>query len=411
MHKRGTETEESEAGNEEKEKNKEKKESFFIRHKGAVAATALMGTIIGAGILGIPYVVAKAGFLYGFILIFLLGIAFLYLNLFLGEVVLRTKEQRQLPGYANQYLGIWGKRLMTFSLFVGLYGALTAYLIGEGATLHAIFKVGVPLYYTLGFFAVVAYIIYRGVKAAGKAELILISLLFVVVAAIGIFSFRDLQFSRLATSNLKHLFLPYGVILFAYMGLPAIPEMQEIIGHDKKLLKRAILLGAVLPIILYAVFTFFIVGLVGLDQFELLQPNERIATVALSMYTEPLLGILANLLAMLSMFTSFLTIGIALTEVYQYDYGLSRGKALLLTLSLPLAVAGFNLTTFLSALAITGAVGGGLDGILVVLMYWKAKVRGDRMPEYSLPPHFLLGTLLMVLFALGIAYQLWVSFG
>ncbi len=395
---------------EPKEPKKAHAESFFIRHKGKVATAALMGTIIGAGILGIPYVVAKAGFLYGFILMFLLGIAFLYLNLFLGEVVLRTKEQKQLPGYAGKYLGIWGKRLMTFSLFVGLYGALTAYLIGEGATLHALFGAGAPLYYTLGFFVVVSFIIYRGVKATGNAEFILISLLLLVVAAIGIISFRDLQFSRLVSSNLKYLFLPYGVILFSYMGLPAIPEMQELVGKDKKLMKRAIVVGSMIPIALYLVFTFFIVGLVGVEQFELLRPNERIATVALSMYTYPLLGILANLLAMLSMFTSFLTIGIALSEVYQYDYGISRKKALLLTLSIPLLIAGFNLTTFLSALAITGAIGGGLDGILVVLMYWKAKVRGDRMPEYSLPPHFLLGTLLMVLFALGIAYQLWVSF-
>ncbi|MBT5924666.1 hypothetical protein HOH30_02990, partial [Candidatus Woesearchaeota archaeon] len=57
---------------------------FFGRHRVAIAATTLLGTIVGAGILGIPYVIAQTGILYGFILIVLLGIMYLFLNLFLG---------------------------------------------------------------------------------------------------------------------------------------------------------------------------------------------------------------------------------------------------------------------------------------------------------------------------------------
>ena len=72
--------------------------SFFSRHKFWIAVTTLVGTIVGAGILGIPYIVAKAGFLVGFILMLILGIAFIFLNLFAGEIVLRTKEQHQLTG-------------------------------------------------------------------------------------------------------------------------------------------------------------------------------------------------------------------------------------------------------------------------------------------------------------------------
>jgi len=41
----------------------------------------LCGTVIGAGVLGIPYVIAQAGFLTGLLLIFILGIATLFINL------------------------------------------------------------------------------------------------------------------------------------------------------------------------------------------------------------------------------------------------------------------------------------------------------------------------------------------
>ncbi len=380
---------------------------FFARHKLAVASTTLIGTIVGAGILGIPYVVAKTGFLYGLCLMVLIGVTFLFLNLFLGEVVLRTKEQHQLPGYAGKYLGRWGKRVMTVSMLIGLYGALTAYLIGEGVTLHALFRFGSPWLFTLIFFALVSYIVYRGVKTTGKAELFLIILLFLVVTVIGFLSYQNIQLDNLTAKDITKIFIPYGVILFACIGMPAIPEMQEELGRDKRLMKKALIIGSLLPIILYIVFTFIILGMVGLEQFELLQPNQRIATVALSLYFHPLLGIFANLLASLAMFTSFLTIGTALLEIYHFDYGFSRRTALLLTLSLPLLIALFKLTTFMTILALTGAVAGGLDGTIITLMYWKAKVLGERKPEYSLPMLRPVGLILIIMFLLGLVYQLW----
>ena len=137
--------------------------------------------------------------------------------------------------------------------------------------------------------------------------------------------------------------------------------------------------------------------------------QERIATVALSLFAQPLLGTLVNLLAVLTMFTSFLTISIALTEIYKYDYGLSNAKAALFALFPPLLITLMDLTTFSAVLDITGAIAGGFDGILIVLMYWQAKKKGDRTPEYSLPTHTILGWALILMFAVGIMYEIGIS--
>ena len=108
------------------------------------AIATMVGTIIGAGVLGLPYVVSQAGFLTGMITILGVGLVVLLLYLYLGETVLRTKGFHQLTGYAEKYLGKWGKGLMTFAMVFGTYGALIAYLIGEGEALAAIFG-GEPL--------------------------------------------------------------------------------------------------------------------------------------------------------------------------------------------------------------------------------------------------------------------------
>jgi tyrosine-specific transport protein len=383
---------------------------FFSRNKFVITIATLVGAIVGAGILGIPYVIAKAGFIYGSVLIVVLGLTLMLVNLFMGEVVLRTKKQHQLTGYAEKYLGKWGKRGMAFALLFLGYGALTAYLIGEGETLFRIFGIGNPLIYSLIFFVITFFIISKGVKAMGKAEFILISLLFIVVILVGIFSFNQISLTNFSGGDLAYFFLPYGVIFFALHASPAIPELQEVLGKEKKKMKLAIIIGTLIPIVLYVVFSFFIIGVVGLDNFESLAPNERIATIALSFYSIPILGILANLIAVLAMFTSFLTLGIAVQEVYEYDYGLSRVKSLLLTFSVPLLILLFDLTTFITIIGITGAIAGGVDGILITLMYWKAKTLGNRKPEYNLKVSKVLGFLVIAIFSLGIIYQLWSNF-
>jgi len=90
-------------------KKGEREKGFFANHRTAMAATTLIGTIVGAGLLAIPYVISQTGFLIGFIITVLLGLSFLFLNLITGEIVLRTKEQHQITGYTGKYLGPWGK--------------------------------------------------------------------------------------------------------------------------------------------------------------------------------------------------------------------------------------------------------------------------------------------------------------
>jgi len=379
---------------------------FFGQKKQLIATSTLIGTIVGAGMLGIPYVVSQAGLLYGLGLILILGLAFIILYLMMGEVVLRTKEQHQMAGYAGKYLGPVGKRIMTLISFVAIYGALTAYLIGEGVSLHAIFKVGSPLLYTLIFFVIGVSIVWRGIKSTGKAELYLIILLLSVVIIIGFYSLDKIEEKNLTVFNPQHFFLPYGIILFSLLGFAAIPEMQEELGADKKLMRKSIIVGATIPVILYLLLAFITVGMIGEEKFAQLEPNQRIATIALSMFSHPLLGLFANALAVLAMFTSFLSLSMALIELYEFDYKFNHTLAVVLTFVLPIFVVLMKVTSFIAILALTGGVAGGLEGILIVMMYVKAKKKSDRVPEYNLNIPFFVLAFLISLFALAIVYEI-----
>ena len=142
----------------------------------------------------------------------------------------------------------------------------------------------------------------------------------------------------------------------------------------------------------------------------MLEPNERVATVALSIYGNQVFGTLANIFAILTLFTSFLALGLALIDTYQFDFGFSKPIAFFLTFSLPIVFVVFNVVTFVGILGFTGAIAGGLEGILIMAMHYRAKRRGDRIPEYSIPTNLLLCVFVGLLLLAGIVYTVVVKF-
>jgi len=369
-----------------------------MKKRGLEAIATLMGTVVGAGIFGIPYVVAKAGFLTGLMNIILIAGLVLIMKLYLGEVVLRTKGNHQLTGYAGKYLGKSGKRIMTFVMMFGIYGALLAYLIGEGRAFSAIFG-GSAFLYSLLFFIFVTILIFIGLKVIKEYELYMIMVVIVIVFLISLFSFKQINLDNLTGFNLGDIFLPYGVVLFAFLGSVAVPEMKEILEEDKKKLKKCIIIGSLLVLVVYLVFTFFVVAVTGFDTTE-------IATLGLGKVLGKKMLIVGNLFAVFAMATSFLTLGLAMKEMYNYDYGFSKNLSWFLTCSVPFGLFLLGFQNFIKTIGYVGSIAGGIEGMLIVFMAWRAVKMGDRKPEYSIVKGRLIGVILIAVFILGIVYQL-----
>jgi len=185
------------------------------------AISTLVGFTIGAGILGIPFVVAKAGFLTGILNILVIGIFILMLNLYLGEITLRTKGLHQLSGYARIYLGKIGNYLMVLSFAIFTYGALIAYIIKTGEFLNALLSPifgGTNLIYSLLFFIISFVIVYEGIKIIEKSELSMVFLIFIIIIILAIVAIPNLNINNLTDFNVNNFFIPYGVVLFAFLA-------------------------------------------------------------------------------------------------------------------------------------------------------------------------------------------------
>jgi len=227
-----------------------------------------MGTIIGAGIFGIPYVVARSGIVPSFFCFFLLGGVSFLIHLFLGEITLRTEQKHRLAGYAKRYLGGWGSSLVAFSVVLGTILSLVAYIILGGRFLKIFFSFCLPSFnitdfrLSLIFALFLLPFLFKGIKMIAKTELISNAIFGLIIVLVFLFSLPNFDFNNFSLLNSSDIFLPYGVILFALTGWSAVPEMTEILksSEDKKKLKKAIIFSIIAAICIYLIFILAVVG-------------------------------------------------------------------------------------------------------------------------------------------------------
>jgi len=358
------------------------------------AIATLVGTTIGAGIFGIPFVVSKIGFIPGILYLIILGIFMLLLNLSYGELILRTPGDHQLTGYGNIYLGKFGRSLATLALFISLYGALLAYLIKIGEFLALIFGLDEPILFSVLFFIWAGIAIYLGLRAVSVLEVLIVVFLLGLIFLIGILGLGRIEPANFSGMDLSFLFLPYGVILFALSGSAVIPEMEEILRNEHHNLKKSIIIGSLIPLIVYILFVLVIVGICG--NFV---SDDTITNLPL--FLPKWIVFLGATLAILAMGSSFLSLGYVLREVWFRDFKFSKFSGFILACfpSLVLFLAGAK--SFIGILGITGAAAGGLTGILILILSQKVKKTGKQEPAYSLNLSKFFIFILFLMFLVG----------
>jgi tyrosine-specific transport protein len=371
-----------------------------MKNKTFQAITALVGTTIGAGIFGLPFVVAKIGFALGVVYLLALGLLTLLLNLCYGEVILRTPGDHQLTGYSKIYLGKWGRAIAFLALLLTVYGALLAYFIKIGEFLSFVFGFGFPVYWSFFFLVLAGLALFFGLRTVGPLEGLLVVVLLGLIVFLSFLGFPKLELANFSGLDLNFLFLPYGVMLFALSGSSVVPEMEEILRQEHGNLKKAIILGTTVPLAFYFLFVTLVVGICG-------RLTSDDAVLGLAFFLPTWIVDLGAVLGTLTMGTSFLTLGYVLREVYFRDFGIPKILSWVLVCLGPPVFYFLGAQNFIGIIGATGALMGGLTGILIVLMFLKSKKMGERGPTYVLPLPKFLPLLLVFVFILGIVWQIW----
>lgn len=362
------------------------------------ASATLIGTVIGAGILAIPYAVSQGGLTIGLVLLLVLGFLIGLRHLMLAEIALRTPHSHQMPGYAGIHLGGIFKYFDFGIVVVGGLGSMLAYMIGEGEVLAAIFG-GSPFNWALAFFIVASLFVYFGLNIVKHSELVMTLAIFVITLLIGVFSWRQLNIANLFFSSSGDWVLPYGVILFAYTGAVAIPEMRRQLRGRESDFPKAIVLASVVIFLVYFIFTVLVLGVTG-------DRTTEVATIGLGQVVGSRLLLIGNLLAFFTMGTSFLTVSLGLRDMFRFDYHLPPPLAWFIVVILPLIIFVLGARDFIKIISLIGGVLAGLQTVIIVLTFWRARLTGWRRPEFTLGPMRIAGTLIILIFLIGVVATL-----
>ena len=346
-------------------------------------------TIVGCGIdsgcLGTAYSARLAGFPVITFWLIVSGITTLFSMYYVAETALRTRKLVQLPGLAERYVGPIGKILIFLAVTLNSFSCLIAYFDGSADIINSL--LGVPGWVgTLMFLIPGMLVVWMGLKAvgmAGKYLSIAMALMLIILCGASLIS-KDADLSRLFTSNWSYAIPIFNVAAFSYIGQYLVPDLARGLSHDPKKLAPAMLVGQII--------TAALLILVPLGCFAMSPADEitEVATIAWGQALGQWALYLANIFALIAMFTSFCPISQTLISNIVDFFRLRsdsdnriRLPIMVLIYGIPLILVFGGLVGFVDAIYFSGTFCAAIMAILPVFMVNSARKHGDIEPVWN----------------------------
>ncbi len=351
-------------------------------------ARPLIGTVVGVGIFGLPYVFGQAGFVIGMLELALIAALSLLTYFIYSDLLAVNKGHVRFVAVVGNQLGPVGRALASFGFFGSLWGAMLAYIIVGGQfTANVLRPVlgGAVFHYQIVFWLLASICVVGGTLFVRRLQAWLIPTFFVLIVFLALFALPNLHPEYLTTWNPNQALLPFGALLFSFSGFSAVPECREALGRRKNLSRSALVLGTILIAALYALFCFAILGMTG--PFTSTQ-----AVDGLRFSTGSWLTIFVSVIGLCTVFTAFISVGNGVMNSLMYDF---RGRFLSswwLTITIPACLFLFGARDFIHVIGATGGLLGGLCGVVLLLAYERARLTG-QLPKRALTiPQWLVGS-------------------
>jgi tyrosine-specific transport protein len=363
------------------------------KQQGSVfgAAMLIAGCSIGAGMLGMPVVTRELGFIPSSVLFLICWLFMTSSGLILLEVALWFPEETNMAEMARKYLGRIGE-WVTFGLMLFLmYALMTAYSAGAGQLLFELSS-GLILPH-VGSFAFVTLLFLALVLGTGALDwmnrLFMIGLAVTYVGLIA-FGLPSVATKNLALADWRGSFaaLPVLIVAFGFQNL--VPSLVRYLDRDAKKVRKSIWIGTTIPLIIYLIWEFVILGLIsgvveGLDEAQMATSLIRKAAGGTG-----LILWLAEAFAFFAITTSFMGNALSVLDFLADQAGgmknlIRRVGFSLLSVVPPLVFAYFNPDIFLVALSVAGSFSATLlFGLIPALMCFKGR-KEEKHVSWTFP--------------------------
>lgn len=322
----------------------------------------IAGTTIGAGMLALPLASAGIGFGTSLLIMIALWALMAFTALLMVEIHQYADKDATLHTLAKQILGQKGKWIASFAMLFLFYSLCAAYIAGGGAqfthrlTEFAGIEISNPLG-TLLFTLLVAFVVTIGTSTVDKVNRLLFAGKMVAMIIVLSFLAPNVSQSYLLSMPLEQGLIVAAIpVIFTSFGFHgSIPAIVNYLDGDTPSLRKAILIGSAIPLIIYIFWQIVTLGVVSQPQLvENSGLSALIVTLGQTVHQSNLSSII-GVFADLALLTSFLGVSLGLFEfmgdtIKKKNIPLHRMAASVITYLPPLVFALFYPQGFIMAL-------------------------------------------------------------
>lgn len=355
------------------------------------------GTCIGAGMLALPVSTAAGGFYWT--TSFFIGI-WLMMTLsafFMLEVALWHQEETNLISMAHQTLGRWAEVVAWLVYVCFLYSLMTAYTAGGTDIAASVLEpLGVPLWLIkplfVGFFASVVYFGAHSVDLVNRGFMMGLVIAYFGLAILGI---SEVQPHYFQDGQGKYLIaaMPLMVTSFGFHLL--IPSLKTYFNNDVKRLRLSIFLGSLVPLFVYLIWEFIVLGVIPtqgdnglIDMLNKQQPVSLLISQLSTVVESKWVGGFAKVFTFFAIISSFIGVSLGLFDFFADGLSIqksTKGRLLLVSLTFgpPALLAWSSKEGFLIALSYAGVFAAILLVIYPALMTYVGRYKRQLVREYE----------------------------
>jgi tyrosine-specific transport protein len=205
----------------------------------------IAGNAIGASVLGLPIVMRAAGFIPACVACALMSIVMAGAQLLMAQIFIDSGAN-DLPGMFRSKLGPWGTAIFNLSYFTLFFCLLVAYWSGTRAIL-GIFPLSNVTF--LASLCGVACCLMAGFKVAGPANTCLTYCIVISFLCLAARTFASSGGNLTETMEFGAAISALPIVVCSYCFHGAIPLICQQLGGDGKMIKKAVILGVLFPLI------------------------------------------------------------------------------------------------------------------------------------------------------------------
>ncbi len=352
-------------------------------------ALLITGTTVGAGMLGLPLVTARAGFFPGLLITFVAWGYMLLTGLFFLEATLWMGDGSNILSIAERFMGRFSKSV-TGLFFVFLYYCLMIAYFAAGAPLLGAFlsplfpflQINIKISLVV-FTLLFGFIVWMGPKVIDRSNMLLSFIMMGFWMALVGFGSSEVQMEYLSHANWSSFAFALPVLFSAFGYHNIIPSLCSYVKKDKHILKWGIIWGTTLPFCIYSVWQWLIIGAMPKSVIEYaLAEGKPVIFILQGLIGKPYLMKIGMAFAFCAVVTSVLGVAFSLVDFLGDGLGIQKRTGsrrlwlCLLTFLPPLFFAMYNPNIFNTALGIAGGFGESvLNGILPTVVVYIGRYR------------------------------------